>query len=87
MARLDRFPRETRLRAIEMRYGLVTYWSEADSTFIVEVPELPGCMADGATYEEAVANAQAVISGWLETATALGRSIPEPKGERDFFQP
>ncbi len=84
---LDRCRRATRLRAIEMRYGLVIYWSEADSTFHVEVPELPGCMADGATYEEAVANAQAVISGWLETAIALGRPIPEPKGKWDCFQP
>ena len=64
-----------------MRYGLVIYWSIADNTFLVEVPELPGCMADGATYEEAVANAQVVISGWLETATPLGRPIPEPKGK------
>ncbi len=74
-------------RSIEMRYGLIIYWSGADSAFLVEVPELPGCMADGATYEEAeAANAQAVISGWLETATALGRPIPEPAGKRDFFQ-
>lgn len=70
-----------------MGYGLVIYWSEADSTFLVEVPELPGCMADGATYEEAVANAKIVISGWLGTATALGRPIPEPEGKREFFQP
>ncbi len=69
-----------------MRYGLVIDWSGADSTFLVEVPELPGCMADGATYEEAVANAQAISSGWLETATALGRPISEPAGKRDFFQ-
>ncbi len=84
---LDRFRRAARLRAVEMRYGLVIYWSKADSTFLVEVPELPGCMADGETYEEAVANAQAVISGWLETAKALDHPIPEPKCKRDSFQP
>lgn len=64
-----------------MRYELIIYWSKADESFIVEVPELPGCMADGATYEEALANAQAVISDWIETARSLGRPIPEPKGK------
>ena len=64
-----------------MRYELIIYWSKADQTFIVEVPELPGCMADGATYEEAVANAQIVVRAWVETARSLGRPIPEPKGK------
>lgn len=64
-----------------MRYELIIYWSRADESFVVEVPELPGCMADGATYEEAVANAQAVITEWVETARSLGRPIPEPKGK------
>ena len=64
-----------------MRYELIIYWSRADESFIVEVPELPGCMADGATYEEAVANAQAVIQEWLDTAKAEGRPIPEPRGK------
>jgi predicted RNase H-like HicB family nuclease len=63
-----------------MRYELIIYWSRADETFIVEVPELPGCMADGATNEEAVANAQVVVQEWIETAKSLGRPIPEPKG-------
>jgi predicted RNase H-like HicB family nuclease len=63
-----------------MRYELIIYWSKADETFIVEVPELPGCMADGATYEEAVATAQIVVQEWIETAKSLGRPIPEPKG-------
>ena len=83
---LDRFRRATRLRPIEMRYGLVIYWSKADTMFLVEVPELPGCMAEGATYEEAVANAQTIISEWLEAAAALGRPIPEPKGKLDFVE-
>ena len=64
-----------------MRYELIIYWSKADQNFIVEVPELPGCLADGATYEEAVANAQAVIAEWIETARSLGRPIPEPRGK------
>jgi len=53
---------------------------EEDQAFIVEVPELPGCMADGATYQEALANAQVIIQEWIETARELGRPIPEPKG-------
>jgi predicted RNase H-like HicB family nuclease len=64
-----------------MRYELIIYWSKADNSFLVEVPELPGCMADGATYEEAVANAQVVIAEWIETAQSLGRNIPEPRGK------
>ncbi len=67
-----------------MRYELIIYWSKADQNFIVEVPELPGCLADGATYEEAVANAQAVIAEWIETARSLGRPIPEPRGKLTY---
>ena len=63
-----------------MRYKLIIYWSKADNSFLVEVPELPGCMADGATYEEAVANAQVVIAEWIKTAQSLGRPVPEPTG-------
>ncbi|MDE2322958.1 MAG: type II toxin-antitoxin system HicB family antitoxin [candidate division NC10 bacterium] len=62
------------------KYELIIYWSREDDAFVVEVPELPGCMADGATYEEAVANAQAAIREWVETAKAIGRPIPQPKG-------
>jgi predicted RNase H-like HicB family nuclease len=63
-----------------VRYELIIYWSEEDQAFIVEVPELPGCMADGATYQEALANAEVIMQEWLETARELGRPIPEPKG-------
>lgn len=63
-----------------IRYEIIIYWSDVDQVFIVEVPELPGCMADGATYQEAVANAEVVIQEWLETAQELGRPIPQPKG-------
>ncbi len=63
-----------------IRYELIIYWSNEDDVFIVEVPELPGCMADGATYQEALANAEQIIEEWIETARELGRPIPEPKG-------
>ncbi|MGH9425113.1 MAG: type II toxin-antitoxin system HicB family antitoxin [Terriglobia bacterium] len=62
------------------KYEMVIYWSEADGTFIVEVPELPGCMADGANYREAVENAERIIQEWVDTAKEEGRPIPEPKG-------
>ena len=62
------------------RYELIIYWSEDDERYVVEVPELPGCMADGITYEEAVQNAQQIILEWIETAENLGREIPQPKG-------
>lgn len=64
-----------------MRYELIIYWSRPDDSFVVEVPELPGCMADGQTYEGAVANAREVIAEWIETAGSLGRPIPEPRGK------
>ena len=63
-----------------IRYEIILFWSEADHAFIAEVPELPGCMADGATYQEALANVEVVIQEWIETARELGRPIPEPKG-------
>jgi predicted RNase H-like HicB family nuclease len=62
------------------KYELVIYWSDEDEAFIVEVPELPGCAADGASYAEAVANAEVVIQEWIEAARELGREIPKPKG-------
>ena len=67
-----------------MRYELIIYWSKTDSSFIAEVPELSGCMADGASYEEAVANAQIVIQEWIDTARSLGRPIPEPRGKLTY---
>ncbi|MBC8180348.1 type II toxin-antitoxin system HicB family antitoxin [candidate division KSB1 bacterium] len=63
------------------KYKIISYWSEEDEAFIVEVPELPGCMADGETYSETLKNVEIVIQEWMETATELGRSIPEPKGK------
>lgn len=62
------------------KYEIVIYWSQEDAAFIAEVPELPGCAADGATYSEALANVDVIIQEWLETASELGRTIPEPRG-------
>lgn len=67
-----------------IRYEMSIYWSDEDQAFIVEVPELPGCAADGSTYQEAIANAEVVIQEWIETAKELGRPIPEPKGRLSF---
>lgn len=63
-----------------IRYQLIIYWSEDDQAFLVEVPELPGCMADGETHEKAVANVQQVIQEWIETAEKLGRPVPQAQG-------
>ncbi len=68
----------------DIKYEMIIYWSEADNAFIVEVPELSGCIADGETYEEAIANAKQVINDWIETAISLGREIPKPKGKLMF---
>jgi len=62
------------------KYEMIIYWSKEDGTFVAEVPELPGCMSDGATYQEAVSNAETVIQEWIDTAKDLGRPIPQPKG-------
>ncbi len=61
------------------KYEVILYWSEEDGAFIAELPELPGCIADGTTRQEALANAEVAISEWLETARELGRAVPEPK--------
>lgn len=61
-----------------MKYTLIISWSEDDQAFIVEVPDLPGCISDGATYEEAVRNAQEAMAAWIEVARELGREIPQP---------
>lgn len=62
---------------------MIIYWSEEDEAFIADVPELAGCMADGKTYVDAVANAEVIIDEWIETAKTMGREIPEPKGATD----
>lgn len=62
------------------KYEIVIYWSEVDDAFVAEVPELAGCAADGQTYQEALKNAEVAIAHWIDTATELGRPIPQPRG-------
>ncbi|MGB3585608.1 MAG: type II toxin-antitoxin system HicB family antitoxin [Tunicatimonas sp.] len=64
-----------------LKYEIIIYWSTAYQHFIAEVPELSGCMADGATYEDTIDNVQVVMSEWIETAQEKGWDIPEPKGK------
>lgn len=66
---------------MDWKYEIIIYWSNEDSAYLAEVPELPGCMADGRTYQEAVANAEVIIAKWIKTAEETGRDIPLPKGK------
>jgi predicted RNase H-like HicB family nuclease len=68
-----------------IRYQLIIFWSEIDQAFIVEVPELPGCMADGETYQEAVQNAEVIIQEWIDTAQSLGRSTAIENTGKDRY--
>lgn len=63
-----------------MKYEVIIYWSEEDNAYVAEIPELPGCMADGKTYRQALAAAERVAKEWIDVARELGRSIPKPKG-------
>jgi predicted RNase H-like HicB family nuclease len=67
-----------------MKYEVIIYWSPEDAAFLAEVPELPGCMADGATHQEALANLEVVVGEWIATARELGRPVPEPRGRLMF---
>jgi predicted RNase H-like HicB family nuclease len=66
------------------KYEIILYWSAEDESFIAEVPELPGCAADGSTRLQALENVEIVILEWIETARELGRPIPEPRGRLLF---
>ena len=68
----------------ESRYELIIFWDEADEIFVVDVPELPGCMAHGRTKREAIGNAEAAVKLWIETAKEDGIAIPEPRGRLMF---
>lgn len=63
-----------------MRYEIILYWSKEDGAYIAEVPELAGCMADGATAKDALHNVEQIAQEWIEAAQELGRDVPEPKG-------
>ena len=67
------------MKNMQSRYTIMIYWSNEDRAYIAEAPELPGCMADGRTYQEALASIEVIIQEWIETANKLNRSIPEPK--------
>ena len=62
------------------KYEIIIYWSKDDKAFIAEVPELPGCAADGSTYQQALSNAENIIREWIEIAKSLKRPIPKPRG-------
>ncbi len=67
------------------KYEVIIYWSEEDSIFVAEVPELPGCVAHGKTHEEALQQAKEAIDLWIETAKEFGDTVPQPKGRRLVF--
>jgi len=75
---------ETMMTTNNSRYEIIIYWSDEDQAFIAEVPELPGCAADGETYEDALTNVQTIMDEWIETARDLGREVPKPKGRLVF---
>lgn len=64
------------------KYEIILYWSNEDQTFVAEAPELPGCMAHGDDQETALRNVKNAIEFWIERAQELGRTVPQPKGER-----
>jgi predicted RNase H-like HicB family nuclease len=65
---------------MKTKYEIILFWSEEDQTYLAEVPELPGCMADGSTQQKALANAEKIIEEWIKTAKEIGRPVPEPRG-------
>ncbi len=67
-----------------MKYEVIIYWSPEDEAFIAEVPELPGCMADGATYRGALRAVERVAREWIQTARELDRPIPVPRGRLHY---
>lgn len=66
------------------KYAVIIYWSSEDNSYIAEVPELAGCMADGNTMQSALENVHTVMEEWIETAKLMGREIPVPKGKLAF---
>jgi len=70
---------------MKYKYEIIIYWSKEDKVYIAEVPELPGCMADGKTYKQALENAEVIIDQWIATAKSLKRNIPQPKGQKLMY--
>jgi predicted RNase H-like HicB family nuclease len=69
---------------MKSKYEIILFWSEEDKAYLAEVPELSGCMADGATPQKALANAEKIIAEWIETAKELGRPVPQPRGRLTY---
>lgn len=69
---------------MDSKYEIIIFWSHEDNAFVAEVPELAGCMADGGSYQEALSNAEGAIREWIETATELGRPVPQPRGRLTY---
>ncbi len=67
------------------KYEIIIYWSDEDNCYLAEVPELPGCMADGGTYDDCLRNLELIIDEWIETAKELGREVPIPKGRKLLY--
>ena len=67
------------------KYEIIIYWSDEDSVFVADVPELPGCMAHGDTEESALSNVKKAVQLWIDTAKEFGDPIPEPKGRRLMY--
>jgi predicted RNase H-like HicB family nuclease len=67
------------------KYEIIIYWSEEDSAFIAEVPELPGCLAHGPSHSSALSSVRGAMKLWIKTAKELGREVPEPRGRRLLF--
>jgi predicted RNase H-like HicB family nuclease len=72
------------MAAVPLKYEVIIYWSEQDEAFVAEMPELPGCAADGPTPAEALTAIDAVARQWIDTARDLGREIPVPRGRLLF---
>jgi len=69
---------------MDPKYEIIIFWSAEDGAFVAEVPELPGCMADGSSYQVALTNVKQIIQEWIDTAEELGRSVPQPKGRLTY---
>ena len=69
---------------MDSKYEIIIFWSEEDDAFVAEVPELPGCMADGETYNKALSNAEQIIQEWIKTAKEVGRPVPQPRGHLTY---
>ncbi|MBF0408706.1 MAG: type II toxin-antitoxin system HicB family antitoxin [Candidatus Riflebacteria bacterium] len=65
------------------KYEILLYWSDEDSVFVAEVPELPGCIAHGSAPESALKNVNDAIRQWIETVKEfVGDQVPHPEGRR-----